>query len=147
MIAKIVFFIKKYKIFVFLLLILAILIALKFSIKTPEQLRKPKEETSPLEKEEELIPPEKEPFVSLSPSSKELSESELGEEEVRESLEFYPLINYLPIDNERYHLTYTNPFELTVNLKQGNKGEIKKEIINWISSKDIDPSTHQIIFK
>lgn len=74
-------------------------------------------------------------------------ETEIAEEETKETLELYPLINYLPLDNNKYHLTYSAPLVLKVTIKSGSQEEIRKEVVNWITSKGVNPITHQIIFE
>ncbi len=90
---------------------------------------------------------EKENIFSWTFSTRELSESEVIEIEIGETQEMYPLINYLPLETDFYHLTYIEPAVLQVTLKTGDKEEIEEEIKEWIESKGIDPSTHQIVFK
>lgn len=159
---KIILFVKKQKIFIFLFLTTFILLILKICFQKKEPTVEHEKKPSLLEKEVDITK-EKVPFVSkekkeekkqkeeletLSPSpAKRPTETEGTEEDTRQTLKLYPLIEYLPINNERYHLTYTDPFELTATIKQGGQEEIKKEIINWIISKNIDPSTHKIIFQ
>ena len=167
MIKKILFFIKKQKLIAFLCLILLILIVLKLFLSKAGLPEEKKETLSPLEKEKTI--PETIPFVSKEPefkkqeetptevstedllqklnTDKTLSETEVMELETEYTLRFYPLINYLPIENEKYQLTYSDPFVLQVTLKKGRQEEVEKEIIDWMVSKNIDPSTHKIIFK
>ena len=82
---------------------------------------------------------------STTPFSK-LKETEMAGQETQETLKLYPLIEYLPIDNQNYHLTYSAPFELKATIKQGSQEQIREQIIAWIISKNIDPSSQQIIF-
>ena len=160
---KIIDFLKKQKIFIFLTLAVLVLFILKIYFQKKKPLVKYEKKPPSLEKEIDTTG-EAEPFVSekkkeekkqkeelkhiSSPfPAKRPTETEGTEEDTRQTLKLYPLIEYLPINNERYYLTYTKPFELTVTIKQGNEREIKKEIIDWIVSKNIDPKNHKIIFE
>lgn len=79
-------------------------------------------------------------------STREFTESEEVEVEIEETKRLYPLIDYLPLETDSYHLTYIKSMTLQVTLKIEDKKEVEKEIEEWIKSKGIDPSTHQIIF-
>jgi len=167
MLKKILFFIKKQKLIVLLCIILLILITLRL-ILNKAGLPKEKKEPFP-ELEKETIIPETAPLASQEPkpekqdnaltelttdelvqkikTDKTLSETEVMDLETEYTLRLYPLINYLPIENERYYLTYKDSLVLQVTLKKGKQEEIKKEIVDWIKSKNVDPATHKIIFK
>ncbi len=75
------------------------------------------------------------------------TETEVIQEETSFTFSKYPLIDFLPIDNPRYHLTYADSLVLKVTIKQGSQEQIRQEVIDWISSKGIDPNTHQVIFE
>jgi hypothetical protein len=90
---------------------------------------------------------EKENIFSWTFSTRKLSESEVIEIEVEETQRMYPLANYLPLKTDSYRLTYIKPMVLQVTLKTGSEMEVEEEIKEWIKSKGIDPSTHQIVFK
>jgi len=75
------------------------------------------------------------------------TETEVIQEETNFTFSKYPLIDFLPIDNPRYHLTYVDSLVFKVTIKQGSQEQIRQEIVDWISSKGIDPDTHRIIFE
>lgn len=79
-------------------------------------------------------------------STREFTETEEIEVEIEETKRMYPLIDYLPLETDSYHLTYIKPMTLQVTLKIEDKKKVEKEIKEWIKSKGIDPSTHQITF-
>lgn len=83
---------------------------------------------------------------SYSFNTRGLLESEAVQEETNKVLNLYPLIEFLPIDNDQYHLTYSGPLTLGVDIKNAKQEEVEKEIRNWIISKNVDPKTHKIIF-
>jgi hypothetical protein len=83
-------------------------------------------------------------LVSPSPF---VEQKKYFDQQIDETKRLYPLIDWLPIDNERYHLTYANPGVLEITIKSGTQEEIKKEVVDWIRSKGVDPSTQQIVFK
>ena len=88
----------------------------------------------------------KKDIFSWSFTTKELQESEVMEEEVEITQRLYPLIDYLPLETDTYHLTYARSMVLQVTLKAGTQEAAEAEIKTWIQSKGVDPATHEIIF-
>jgi len=61
----------------------------------------------------------------------------------REEL-YFPLLKYLPYKTENWEIkTYFGKLKIIVYLKKDTP-EIRQEVLDWIKSKQIDPSTHQI---
>lgn len=61
----------------------------------------------------------------------------------REEL-YFPLLKYLPYKTENWEIkTYFGKLKIIVYLKKDTP-EIRQEVLNWIKSKQVDPSTHQI---
>jgi len=60
--------------------------------------------------------------------------------------EFFPLLGYLPIISDNFKITYNGPLSLEIILKTATESA-KIQALDWIRSKGIDPSSHQIIYK
>lgn len=58
----------------------------------------------------------------------------------------YPLFQYIPYKSTNWQIDYLKPLVLEVKVKKDTP-EIRQEVLNWIKSKNIDPSTHQINWK
>jgi len=57
----------------------------------------------------------------------------------------FPLIESLPYKTDRFIVDYQAPLFLKVEIKIATQtAEIKKEVLDWIKSKGVDPETHQI---
>jgi hypothetical protein len=167
---RIIELLKKHKIFIILVSILLLLIFLNLFLN-PEADELPEPKPSPFERQKEYTPPSPEmslkpevsdsitysptpipteavePIISPSPLGDDFSESEQDIKLIEETQQLYPLIDYLPIDNELYYLAYSAPYELVVLLRSGDKNAVENEITDWIESKGVDPETHTIIFK
>jgi hypothetical protein len=57
--------------------------------------------------------------------------------------EQYPLLPFTPPDEASFCFTYTGPLQIKVFL-QGETETAKKEALDWIRLKGIEPTTHQI---
>lgn len=57
--------------------------------------------------------------------------------------EEYPLLPFTPPDDASFYFLYTGPRQLKVFLK-GDAAAAKQEVLEWISSKGVDPASHQI---
>jgi len=55
----------------------------------------------------------------------------------------YPLALFKPDNNANYYFVYTGPKKLRVFLK-GNKSSSQKEFEEWVKSKEVNISAHQI---
>lgn len=58
----------------------------------------------------------------------------------------YPLFDFVPYETENYRVNYTDDLTLKVTLKKDTP-EIRQEVLDWISSKGINPKTHKIVWK
>lgn len=76
--------------------------------------------------------------------TKSLTEAELVQEEMEGTKESYPLIKFVPYETENFEIRYEAPLFLRVTIKKENVETIKKEVIQWIRSKGIDPVGHRI---
>lgn len=87
------------------------------------------------------------PIYIYTFTTRPLQETEIIEREQQEVLEEHPLINFLPLENQYYQLTYSGPMQLTVFLKQSTREEALEKIKEWLRNKGVDPDTHEIIVK
>lgn len=142
MIKKIKAFIlnKKNRIFLFLIGILLLLVLLKLFQKeavTPTVLPK-------------ISPTPSEPiYPSTTPTTIPLEgkgEPNFDKKVAEDLNKYYPLFNYLPHKTDNYLIGYSDSLTLIVVLKQDTP-EIRQEVLDWISSKGVDPNTHKIIWK
>ena len=58
----------------------------------------------------------------------------------------YPLFDYTPYETTNWKITYLKPLILVVTLKKDTP-EVRQEVLDWIKSKGVDPSTHKIEWK
>lgn len=58
----------------------------------------------------------------------------------------YPLLRYMPYKTSSWSIHYLKPLKLIVYLKRDTP-ETRKEVLDWISSKGVDPVTHTIEWK
>lgn len=85
------------------------------------------------------------PSPSPSPSpSLEKGSPQAREEIIKEIIQEYPLIRYLPYENDLFSLTYIAPLTLEVTPKIKNQEKVREAVFSWIKEKGIDPKTHQI---
>jgi len=75
--------------------------------------------------------------------------SELGDpdavQKIAESvLERYPLVKYVPFENDSFSLDYTAPLTLSVRIKSGDKTSVKWQVYEWLKEKGVDPDSHDI---
>lgn len=80
-------------------------------------------------------------------TTREMTETEVIEKDTQETLNEAPLIQYTPVENEQYYMTYTGPQELTIFLKQATQSQIEPQIKKWIEDKGIEADSHTLIFK
>lgn len=73
-----------------------------------------------------------------------LTEDEAIEEEIKITQESFPLIDYLPYETESSRIAYEDSLYLLVTIKKGDTEDVKKEVLDWIRSKGVDPQTHKI---
>jgi len=101
--------------------------------------------------DQKLIPlPSAEHFVSPSPFSMPPPEGRgdpgYQQEINQKKNEFFPLLGYLPITPNDFNIVYVGPLSLEITLKTASDSA-KTQALDWIRSKGIDPSSHQIIYK
>jgi len=58
----------------------------------------------------------------------------------------YPLLKYIPFETKDWWITYQGKLKLKVTLKKDTPA-LRQEVLDWIKSKNVDPSTHQIEWK
>lgn len=58
----------------------------------------------------------------------------------------YPLLDYIPYKTPFFSIDYTKPLTLQVVLVK-DTSEVRQEVLDWIRSKGVDPSTHKIEWK
>lgn len=131
----------KYLFYFLLAIILVIFISIKDTGKSKKQI--------PIE----TIPT---PIITISPIISKTTiipvEGEgLGTPDFYESqkptmVKNYPLFDYLPYESDTFYLNYLKPFTLEAIIKE-NTPQAKQEVLNWISSKGVDPGTHTILWK
>lgn len=92
--------------------------------------------------------PSSEPTPAESTKSKERGDPNF-EKSISENLfKQFPLLKNIPYKTSEFKVIYSKPLQLTVELQPNvstQSAEIK--VLNWIQSKGINPSTHEIIFK
>lgn len=83
-------------------------------------------------------------LFSWSFTTRAMTEAEYVEKEIEMTLESYPLAYYLPFETENFTLAYEAPLYLLVTIKKDKIELIKKEVLDWIQSKGVDPASHRI---
>lgn len=58
----------------------------------------------------------------------------------------YPLIRYMPYSDDDFAINYDSPLTLRVKIKNSDVEATKVKVLQWIEDKEIDPSTHEIIW-
>jgi hypothetical protein len=84
------------------------------------------------------------PTSSPATTSSELGDPEAVEKIAKSVLERYPLIKYVPFENENFYLNYSAPLVLSVKIKSGDKTDIKWQVYEWLKEKGVDPDSHEI---
>ena len=64
----------------------------------------------------------------------------------KETYKDMPLFDYMPCREKNFSMDYISPLTLLVTLKKDTP-EARREVLEWIEEKGIDPSTHQINWK
>ena len=83
----------------------------------------------------------KKEIFSWSFTTRAQTESEAIIEEMETDQQDYPLAALLPYKTKNFEISYEGPLLLRVVLKNANQ---KKQALDWIQSKEVDPNTHQI---
>jgi hypothetical protein len=58
----------------------------------------------------------------------------------------YPLIKYMPYSDDDFAINYDSPLVLRVKIKNPDVEATKIKVLQWIEDKEVDPSTHEIIW-
>ena len=58
----------------------------------------------------------------------------------------YPLFRFVPYQELGFRIDYVAPLTLGVTLKRDTP-ETRQKVLDWIQSKNVDPKTHEIIWK
>ena len=88
-----------------------------------------------------LETPPAEPSGSIE---NELGDPDAVEKIAKSVIERYPLVKYVPFENEYFSLNYSAPLVLSVKIKSGDKTDIKWQVYEWLKDKGVDPDSHQI---
>lgn len=86
------------------------------------------------------------PYPTVKPTPEAIGTPNFYEKIRPEILKNYPLFDYLPYKTENYTVGYTSTLTLKITLIKDTP-EIRQEVLDWISSKGVDPNTHKIIWK
>ncbi len=95
------------------------------------------------------------PSPRPTPTIKEATPSahqELGDPETVRSIaetmsKNFPLIKYVPYENEEFALNYLAPLKLGVKIKIDDKEAVKEKVRVWIKDKGVDPASHEIVWQ
>ena len=64
---------------------------------------------------------------------------------------YFPLISFLPYETEDWKIwTYTGRLRILVTITERpglNHNKVKRDVLRWIRSKGVNPSTHEIIWE
>lgn len=84
-------------------------------------------------------------FILPSPAAPQEGKGESPADLFRSLKEKFPLVAFLPYENEDFAIDYIAPLSLGVEIKIATQAaQIKKGVLNWVSSHGVDPATHQI---
>lgn len=59
---------------------------------------------------------------------------------------YYPLFDYIPFSSSDFNIDYTDRLTLKVVIKNKDLEKVKQEVLEWIKSHGVDPSTHTITY-
>ena len=84
-------------------------------------------------------------FILPSPAPFQEGKGESATDLFRSLKERFPLAAFLPYQTEAFSIDYTAPLSLKVEIREASQAaQIKKDVLEWISSHGVDPATHQI---
>lgn len=84
-------------------------------------------------------------FIPSSPTPPQEGKGESPAALFRSLQERFPLAAFLPYETKTFAVDYIAPLSLKVEIKIATQAaQIKKEVLDWIWSKEVDPATHQI---
>jgi len=58
----------------------------------------------------------------------------------------YPLLHYIPFENDLFVIDYLSPLHLEVKLKTASPSAAMPLVEQWIQQRAVDPATHQVTF-
>lgn len=136
-------FLKKHKLIIILGFVAIILGVLRTSFLSKEKLLP---QTSPTPASTPTIKPTYKPLPSpiKTPLPVGRGDPELLKELLKETEQNFPLIDFLPYEDKNFSIDYIGPLKLKVLFKTPQASQ--SAVFDWIRSKDVDPSTHQIEF-
>ncbi len=143
---KLLKFIKKYRLIITLAVIAGVLLAVRMFLtaeEEPSQYPKP----TPRPTSEIPLPTEKpiSPTATPGQPTEPYGKGVTEEEFVQQTLNKYPLLPYLPYEqDEDIEIAYTQPLTIKVSKPGAITAEDKKEVLIWIRDKDVNPDTHEI---
>jgi len=129
---------KKNKIFIFLFLVIFSLFFLKTLGK--------KTKTEVIVLPTPTITQYLKPTVIEKQEKEGTGTSNFYEKKRPEILTNYPLFDFIPYKAENYSIDYLDPLILEVVFPKDTP-ETRQEVLDWISSKGVDPKSHTIIWK
>lgn len=88
------------------------------------------------------------PFAPLSTPTYFLPKGDLDaplqiQKEIKQD---YPLFKYIPHQTQNWKIDYLKPLTLEIIIKK-DAPETRSEVLEWIKSKNVEPTTHTIIWK
>jgi len=88
-------------------------------------------------------------YVLSFSTLKQQSDPRVTQEIQKKVEEKYPLADTLPYKTQNYSVVYSDELALEIELfnQDLDKNSVIQEIKTWVSSKNIDPETHQYVFK
>lgn len=107
---------------------------------------KPKEKLKPETKYRITLNYKNKPIYIYSFITRQVEKTEYFDKKQEKIKEDHPLIEYMPLENQYYQLTYSGPMQLKVYLKQATKQEALARIRQWMKDKGQDPESHEIVF-
>lgn len=131
---------KKLRIIIILSVVILIILLAKLS-STPYV-----EETEILPTPTTISVPTTFPTITSEPELEGVGTPNFYEKIKPKILESYPLFDHIPYKTDFYLIDYLDPLILEVILKQDTP-ETRKEVLDWISTKGVDPESHTIIWK
>lgn len=84
---------------------------------------------------------------STSGEQPESSSALFKEEQEQLEVNYYPLFDFLPYENDSFKIFYTGRQAITVSIKSGSEDSAKKGVEDWIRSHGVDPATHTINYE
>lgn len=83
---------------------------------------------------------------TTSQTPPESSSNLIKDQEQQKISKYYPLLQYVPYSNNDFSIDYTDHLTLSVQIKNSNTDMVKQEVLDWIKSHGVDPTTHTIYY-